>query len=119
MKFQCAQDFNAGGFNAAGTPKRAKVTTVPHFSNAGGDFNAGGQFQRQRISTPNSGIEDPLGARGVGEQEDSSLAYMCLRTLRIDLTNDGLELRGYDLQWRCTCLPVGITFAHISDPLQP
>ena len=55
------QDFNAGGFNAAGTPKRAKVTTVLHFSNAGGDFNAGGEFQRQRISTPNSGIEDPLG----------------------------------------------------------
>ena len=55
------QDFNAGGFNAAGTPKRAKVAIVLHFFNAGGDFNAGGEFQRQRISTPNSGIEDPLG----------------------------------------------------------
>ena len=55
------QDFNAGGFNAAGIPKRAKVATVLHFFNAGGDFNAGGEFQRQRISTPNSGIEDPLG----------------------------------------------------------
>ena len=58
------QDFNAGGSNAAGSLKRAKVTTVLHFSNAGGDFNAGGEFQRQRISTPNSGIEDPLGRTG-------------------------------------------------------
>ena len=55
------QDFNAEGFNAAGTPKRCKVTTVLHFSNARGDFNAAGELQRQRISTPNSGIEDPLG----------------------------------------------------------
>ena len=55
------QDFNAGGFNAAGIPKRFKVTIVLHFSNAKGDFSAGGELQRQRISTPNSGIENPLG----------------------------------------------------------
>ena len=55
------QDSNAGGLNAAGTAKRAKVTTVLNFSNARGDLNAGGESQRQRISKPNSGIEDPLG----------------------------------------------------------
>ena len=66
------QDFNAGGFNAVGIPKRAKVTTVLHFSNAGRDSNARGEFQRQRISTPNSGIEDPLGTTGAAGRRNGA-----------------------------------------------
>ena len=50
------------------------MTTVLHFSNAGGDFNAGGEFQRQRISTPNSGFEDPLGRGQPGDGTDRAMA---------------------------------------------